>query len=100
MKESLMDAAFVKKQEEEKEKIKEENKAKVGDVISFKKDGKNVDGVVTSAKLENSVVVDMTIMDNFNELNMDYEKTVIGHGKYTIKERGSNHVDTTEDNQP
>lgn len=90
-KESMVDAAISKKNEEDKDKpkVSDENKATVGDVIAFKRDGKQLEGIVTAAKLENSVVVDMTIMDNFHEMNMDFEKTVVGHGKYTIKVRSA-----------
>ncbi|KGP72023.1 hypothetical protein N782_14575 [Pontibacillus yanchengensis Y32] len=90
-KDSIIDAAFVKKEENESEepKVSEENKATVGDIVSFLKDGKEVDGIVTSAKLENSVVVDMTIMENFKDLGIEHEKTVVGHGNYTLKERGN-----------
>nr|WP_236560980.1 DUF2187 family protein [Pontibacillus sp. HMF3514] len=93
MKDSIIDAAFTKKNEEEsveqpeKPEVSEENKAKLGDVVTFQRDGKDLKGVVTSDKLENSVVVDMTIMEDFKEKDLDFEKTVVRHGKYTIQER-------------
>lgn len=90
MKDSIIDAAFTKKNEEEVEEkveIGEENKAMLGDVVTFQRDGKDLKGVVTSDKLENSVVVDMTIMEDFKEKELDFEKTVVRHGKYTIQER-------------
>ncbi len=90
MKDSIIDAAFTKKnleEEEEKEQLSEENKAKLGDVVTFQRDKKDLKGIVTSDKLENSVVVDMTIMEDFKEKELDFEKTVVRHGKYTIQER-------------
>ena len=90
MKESIIDAAFTKKNVEEgaeKPEISDENKAKLGDVITFQRDGKDLKGIVTSDKLENSVVIDMTIMEDFKEKDLDFEKTVVRHGKYTIQER-------------
>ncbi|MCD5325114.1 MULTISPECIES: YkvS family protein [Pontibacillus] len=90
MSKDLINAAFEKKNAEEPvedEKIKEEDKATEGDIITFQRDGQQLEGIVTSSKLENSVVVDMTIMDDFNERNLDFEKTVVAHTKYSIKKR-------------
>ena len=84
---NLMDAAFKKKESEEEQKVKEEDKATEGDIITFQKDGQQVEAVVTSSKLQNSVVCDMTIMDDFHERNLDFEKTVVAHTNYSIKER-------------
>nr|WP_052127375.1 YkvS family protein [Pontibacillus litoralis] len=85
-----MNEAFNKQKENEEAKSNEENKANVGDLIAFQRNGKELKGIVTAAKLENSVVVDMTVMDNFDEMGMDFEKTVVGHGKYKIIARGTN----------
>ncbi|KAB7707884.1 DUF2187 domain-containing protein [Bacillus aerolatus] len=54
-------------------------KAEVGNVIEFK-DG--LQGIVEKVN-ENSVIVDLTIMENFRELEME-EKTVVNHKNYTI----------------
>lgn len=83
----LVDAAFKKKKEEEGEKVKEEDKATEGDIITFELDGQPMEAIVTSSRLQNSVVCDMTIMENFDELNFEHEKTVVAHKNYTIKER-------------
>ncbi|KGX90921.1 hypothetical protein N781_06010 [Pontibacillus halophilus JSM 076056 = DSM 19796] len=85
----LLDAAFSRKEKEEKDQVAEEEKATEGDIIAFKKGKQELEGLVVSAKLDNSVVVDMTIMENFEKLNLDYERTVVGHGKYTVKQRGT-----------
>ncbi|ASF38211.1 hypothetical protein CEH05_03430 [Halobacillus halophilus] len=84
---NLMDAAFKKKESEEEQKVKEEDKATEGDIITFQKDGQQMEAVVTSARLQNSVVCDMTIMDDFHERNLEFEKTVVAHKNYSIKER-------------
>ncbi|WP_339249388.1 DUF2187 family protein [Sporosarcina sp. FSL W8-0480] len=53
--------------------------AEVGNIIEFK-DG--LQGIVEKVN-ENSVIVDLTYMENFNELELE-EKTVINHQRYTI----------------
>jgi len=53
--------------------------AKVGNVVEFH-DG--LRGRVEKVN-ENSVIVDLTIMDNFEELEQP-EKTVINHKRYKI----------------
>ncbi|WP_342525973.1 DUF2187 family protein [Chryseomicrobium sp. FSL W7-1435] len=53
--------------------------AEIGNIIEFK-DG--LQGVVEKVN-ENSVIVDLTIMENFDELEME-EKTVINHKRYKI----------------
>jgi uncharacterized protein YkvS len=84
---NLVDAAFKKRNSEEEQKVKEDDKATVGDIITFQKDGQQFEAVVTSANLQNSVVCDMTIMDDFHERNLDFEKTVVAHTNYSIKKR-------------
>lgn len=53
--------------------------AEVGDIVEFY-DG--LRGRVEKIN-DNSVIVDLTIMDNFNQLNLP-EKTVINHKRYKI----------------
>ncbi|MEK4698695.1 DUF2187 family protein [Solibacillus sp. FSL R7-0668] len=53
--------------------------AEVGNIIEFK-DG--LRGIVEKVN-ENSVIVDITIMENFHELELE-EKTVINHKRYKI----------------
>lgn len=53
--------------------------AAVGNIIEFK-DG--IQGIVEKVN-ENSVIVDLTYMENFEELGLE-EKTVINHKRYTI----------------
>ena len=53
--------------------------AEVGSIVEFK-DG--LQGLVEKVN-ENSVIVDLTIMDNFHDLEIE-EKTVINHKRYKI----------------
>ncbi len=53
--------------------------AEVGDIIEFKE---GLQGIVEKVN-ENSVIVDLTYMENFEELEME-EKTVINHKRYKI----------------
>lgn len=55
--------------------------AKIGDIITFH-DG--LRGKVEKVN-ENSVIVDLTIMEDFEALDLT-EKTVINHKRYTIIE--------------
>lgn len=54
-------------------------KAEVGNVIEFK-DG--LQGVVEKVN-ENSVIVDLTYMENFKDLDLD-QRTVVNHKNYKI----------------
>lgn len=55
--------------------------AEVGNIVEF------MDGLRGRVEKinDNSVIVDLTIMDNFNDLDLP-EKTVINHKRYTIVE--------------
>ncbi len=53
--------------------------AEVGNIIEFK-DG--LQGIVEKI-YENSVIVDLTFMENFDKLELD-EKTVVNHRNYRI----------------
>lgn len=60
--------------------------AKVGDVVEFmdrKQENLLLHGSVILV-LNNSVIVDLTIMKNFNSLNLEYEKTVVSHRRYKV----------------
>ncbi|OXS78399.1 YkvS family protein [Domibacillus enclensis] len=54
-------------------------KAEVGNIIEFR-DG--LRGIVEKVN-ENSVIVDLTIMEDFEELELE-EKTVVNHKNYII----------------
>lgn len=53
--------------------------AEVGNIVEFKE---GLQGVVEKVN-ENSVIVDLTIMENFHDLEME-EKTVVNHKRYKI----------------
>lgn len=55
--------------------------ADIGNIVEFQN---GLRGVVEKVN-ENSVIVDLTIMENFNELDLE-EKTVINHKRYKIIE--------------
>jgi len=54
--------------------------AKIGDVISFKREGETHEGVVTGVR-ENSVMVDYGVSKEKNEPL----KTIVNHKNYNIK---------------
>jgi uncharacterized protein YkvS len=54
-------------------------KAEVGNVIEFK-DG--LQGIVEKVN-ENSVIVDLTYMDNYRDLELD-QRTVVNHKNYKV----------------
>lgn len=53
--------------------------ANVGNVIEFKE---GLQGIVEKVN-ENSVIVDLTYMKNYRELDLE-QKTVVNHKNYTI----------------
>ncbi|WP_175988609.1 DUF2187 family protein [Bacillus sp. Marseille-Q1617] len=57
-------------------------KAEIGNVIEFKE---GLKGIVEKVN-ENSVIVDLTYMKNYRELELE-EKTVVNHKNYTIIEQ-------------
>jgi uncharacterized protein YkvS len=56
-------------------------KAEIGDVIEFKN---GLRGIVEKVN-ENSVIVDLTYMENYKELDLQ-ERTVVNHKNYKIVE--------------
>ncbi|WP_147531744.1 YkvS family protein [Bacillus marasmi] len=54
-------------------------RAKVGNVIEFR-DG--LQGIVEKVN-ENSVIVDLTYMDNYRDLELD-QRTVVNHKNYRV----------------
>ncbi|MGX9133466.1 YkvS family protein [Rummeliibacillus sp. JY-2-4R] len=53
--------------------------AEIGNVIEF---GDGLQGIVEKVN-ENSVIVNLTYMENFNQLDME-ERTVVNHKRYKI----------------
>jgi uncharacterized protein YkvS len=60
-------------------------KADVGNVIEFKE---GLQGIVEKVN-ENSVIVDLTYMSNFRDLELDH-RTVINHKNYKIIKESAN----------
>jgi uncharacterized protein YkvS len=54
-------------------------KAEVGNVIEFKE---GLQGIVEKVN-ENSVIVDLTYMDNYRDLELD-QRTVVNHKNYKV----------------
>jgi uncharacterized protein YkvS len=54
-------------------------KAEVGNVIEFRG---GLQGIVEKVN-ENSVIVDLTYMDNYRDLELD-QRTVVNHKNYTV----------------
>ncbi|WP_462409076.1 YkvS family protein [Neobacillus sp. Marseille-QA0830] len=61
-------------------------RAEVGDIIEFRG---GLQGIVEKVN-ENSVIVDLTLMDNYRDLELD-QRTVVNHKNYrVIKESAFN----------
>lgn len=56
-----------------------EEKAELGNVIEF---GDGLQGIVEKVN-ENSVIVNLTYMENFSSLEME-ERTVVNHKRYKV----------------
>ncbi|RID87598.1 DUF2187 domain-containing protein [Peribacillus asahii] len=54
-------------------------KAEVGNIIEFRE---GLQGIVEKVN-ENSVIVDVTYMDNYRDLDLE-QRTVVNHKNYTI----------------
>lgn len=54
-------------------------KAEIGNIIEFRG---GLQGIVEKVN-ENSVIVDLTIMDNYRDLELD-QRTVVNHKNYKI----------------
>jgi uncharacterized protein YkvS len=54
-------------------------KAEVGNVIEFRE---GLKGIVEKVN-ENSVIVDLTLMDNYRDLELD-QRTVVNHKNYKV----------------
>ncbi len=67
--------------EKERAKLK---RAEVGNVIEFR-DG--LQGIVEKVN-ENSVIVDLTYMDNYRDLELD-QRTVVNHKNYKVIKESS-----------
>ncbi|GEM_PF-4216228 len=64
------------------EEMENPNVAPVGSIIEF---GDSLQGIVEKVN-DNSVIVNLTYMENFDDLDLE-EKTVVNHKRYTIIHR-------------
>ncbi|KGX87183.1 YkvS family protein [Pontibacillus litoralis] len=62
----------------------DQNQAHFGDIVQFERDGIVLEGKVLPSSCQNSVIVDLTIMDNFEQLELEHERTVVNHKNYQI----------------
>lgn len=66
-------------------KFKPDNKkAKAGDKIEFLRNGDLHIAKVLSSNYKNSVVVHVISSNNWNELNAEFNKTVVAHKNYRV----------------
>ncbi|GKV67633.1 hypothetical protein NCCP2716_01310 [Sporosarcina sp. NCCP-2716] len=64
------------------EEMENPNIATVGSIIEF---GEDLQGIVEKVN-DNSVIVNLTFMENFDDLGLE-EKTVVNHKRYKIIHR-------------
>ncbi|WP_240527619.1 MULTISPECIES: DUF2187 family protein [Bacillus cereus group] len=57
--------------------------AELGDVVKFERKEMDLQGVVVKAT-ENSVIVDLKVMPNYQSTEIENYITVVNHKKYTI----------------
>ncbi|ALX48504.1 YkvS family protein [Lentibacillus amyloliquefaciens] len=68
----------------------DQKKAKEGDTIEFELDGMLIRGKVLPSKTKNSIVVDITSMKNYEQINQGYPNTVVSHKSYRVIEESDN----------
>ncbi|WP_163526895.1 YkvS family protein [Halobacillus ihumii] len=59
-------------------------KANPGNIVEFERNNIRFKGEVIPSQCQRSVIVDLTIMENFEEIEFDYERTVVAHENYRI----------------
>ncbi|UOR11657.1 YkvS family protein [Halobacillus amylolyticus] len=58
--------------------------ANPGNIVEFERNETRFKGKVIPSQCQRSVIVDLTIMENFEEIDFDYERTVVAHENYRI----------------
>ncbi|PBB06543.1 MULTISPECIES: YkvS family protein [Salimicrobium] len=69
--------------------IEEIDKAVPGDIVAFERGNETWKGKVIPSGCTNSVVVDLSIMEELPDRDVDSHLTCINHRKYTILSRES-----------
>ena len=65
----------------------EEHEAKAGDIVTFELLGDQVKGKVIPSSCKRCIMVDLSIMENFNEIEFEHQRTIVAPGKYKVLEQ-------------
>ncbi|MBN9655925.1 DUF2187 domain-containing protein [Halobacillus litoralis] len=57
-----------------------------GQIVTFERNDIIFKGKVIPSQCQQSVIVDLTIMDNLDEIDFEYDRTVVAHTNYRIIE--------------
>lgn len=60
--------------------------AKPGQIVTFERNDITFKGIVIPSQCQQSVIVDLTIMDNLDEIDFEFDRTVVAHTNYRIIE--------------
>ncbi|MFQ3545381.1 YkvS family protein [Halobacillus rhizosphaerae] len=60
--------------------------ANPGQIVSFERDDMVFRGKVIPSQCQRSVIVDLTIMENLEDIDFEFERTVVAHTNYRIEE--------------
>nr|WP_281063591.1 YkvS family protein [Halobacillus andaensis] len=58
--------------------------ASPGNIIEFERNETMFKGKVIPSQCQRSVIVDLTIMDNLDEIDFEYDRTVVAHENYRV----------------
>ncbi|MFC7062456.1 YkvS family protein [Halobacillus seohaensis] len=58
--------------------------AQPGNVVEFVRDDILFKGEVIPNQCQRSVIVDLKVMDNLDEIDFEYDRTVVAHENYRI----------------
>ncbi|MFC0525072.1 YkvS family protein [Pontibacillus salicampi] len=64
--------------------VPDDKTANFGDVVRFERGGMVLEGKVLPSSCANSVIVDLSIMEGFKDLDMEHDRTVVNHNKYKV----------------
>nr|WP_318036137.1 YkvS family protein [Halobacillus salinarum] len=60
--------------------------ANPGQVVSFERNDIVFKGKVIPSQCQRSVIVDLTIMENLEEIDFEFDRTVVAHTNYRIED--------------
>ncbi|WP_173915602.1 YkvS family protein [Halobacillus sp. Marseille-Q1614] len=58
--------------------------AQPGNIVEFERNDIMFKGKVIPSQCQRSVIVDLTIMDNLDEIDFEFDRTVVAHENYRI----------------